>query len=104
MKKISISLLVSVSMLSTSCVAQDATSLAKKKACFGCHQIDTKLIGPAYKDIAAKYKDDKNAETALATKIRRGSSGVWGAAVMPPNPQVNEEEARALVKWILSQK
>ena len=76
--------------------------LAKQKACLACHQIDKKLVGPAYKDIAAKYKTDKDAEKKLAAKVRAGGTGVWGQIPMPANPSVSEAEAATLVKWILA--
>ena len=78
--------------------------LAKQKACLACHQVATKLVGPAYKDVAAKYKDDKGAEAKLAAKIRAGGVGVWGQVPMPANPAVNEAEAKTLAKWILAMK
>ena len=78
--------------------------LAKNKNCLACHAIDTKLVGPAYKEVAAKYKGDKSAEAKLAKKIREGGSGVWGAIPMPANPQVSEAESVTLAKWVLSLK
>ena len=83
--------------------AQDAAALAKAKNCMACHAIDKKLVGPAYKDVAAKYKGDKDAAAKLAKKIREGGVGVWGQVPMPANPQVNEQEALSLAKWVLSQ-
>ncbi|HTN49172.1 MAG TPA: c-type cytochrome [Burkholderiaceae bacterium] len=77
--------------------------LAKQKNCLACHAIDKKLVGPAYKDVAAKYKGDKDAAARLAKKIREGGVGVWGQVPMPANPQVNEQEAMSLAKWVLSQ-
>lgn len=79
-----------------------SVELAKQKNCLACHAVDKKLVGPAYKDIAAKYKADKNAPAMLAKKIREGGVGVWGQIPMPANPQVNEQEAQALAKWVLS--
>jgi len=67
-----------------------------------CHSVDKKLVGPAYKDIAAKYKGDKTAADKLAAKIQKGGSGVWGPVPMPANPQVNEAEAKKLAGWVLS--
>ena len=78
--------------------------LAKQKACLACHQIDKKLVGPSYTDIAAKYKTDKDAEKKLATKIRAGGTGVWGQIPMPANPSVSEAEAVTLAKWVLATK
>lgn len=78
--------------------------LAKQKACLACHQADKKLVGPSYKDIAAKYKTDKDAEKKLAAKIRAGGVGVWGQVPMPANPAVSEAEAVTLAKWVLAMK
>ncbi len=78
--------------------------LAKQKACLACHQADKKLVGPSYKDIAAKYKTDKDAEKKLAAKIRAGGVGVWGQVPMPANPAVSEAEAITLAKWVLAMK
>ena len=63
-----------------------------------------KLVGPAYKDVAAKYAGQKDAEDKLVAKVMKGGSGAWGAVPMPANPQVSEAEARTLVKWVLAQK
>ena len=83
--------------------AQPATALLTQHACFACHQIDTKLVGPAFKDVAAKYAKDKDAADKLAQKIIHGGSGVWGPVPMPPNA-VTEDEAKTLAKWVLSVK
>ncbi|MFN7570941.1 MAG: c-type cytochrome [Betaproteobacteria bacterium] len=85
-----------------SAAAQSAEELAKAKNCLACHQIDKKLVGPSYKEIAAKYAGQKDATPKLAGKVRAGGVGVWGQVPMPANPQVNEKEADTLVKWILS--
>lgn len=79
-------------------------ALANSKNCLACHQLDKKLVGPAYKDIAAKYRADSGAEAKLAKKVREGGIGVWGQVPMAPNPAVTEAEARTLVKWILAMK
>ena len=84
--------------------AQDAAKLAQDKVCMACHQLDKKLVGPAYKEVAKKYAATKGADVTLAKKIREGGTGVWGQIPMPPNAGVNEKEAQILVKWILSQK
>lgn len=78
--------------------------LAQKKNCLACHATDKKLIGPSYKDVAAKYAGQKDAADKLAQKIQKGGSGVWGAVPMPANPQVNEAEAKQLATWILTVK
>lgn len=77
-------------------------ALAKAKNCLACHSVDKKLVGPAYKDVAAKYKGDAGAAAMLAEKVQKGGSGTWGQIPMPPNPQVNADEAKKLVEWILS--
>ncbi len=78
--------------------------LAQKKNCMACHAIDKKLVGPAYKDVAAKYAGQKDAVDKLADKIIKGGSGVWGPVPMPANPQVNDAEAKKLAAWVLTQK
>ncbi len=78
--------------------------LAKAKGCMACHAIDKKLVGPAYKDVAAKYKGDKGAADKLAAKVKAGGSGVWGAVPMPPNAAVSDADIKTLVNWVLSQK
>ena len=78
--------------------------LALKKNCLACHQIDKRKYGPNFKEIAAKYADQKNASDILAKKIRSGGTGVWGQDVMPPQPQVSAAEARALAQYVLSLK
>jgi cytochrome c len=77
-------------------------ALAKKHACTACHSIDKKLVGPAYKDVAVKYKGDAKAEAKLAEKVKKGGSGVWGQIPMPPNPNVPDADLSKLVKWVLS--
>ncbi|GGY63699.1 c-type cytochrome [Pseudoduganella sp. SL102] len=78
--------------------------LAKAKNCMACHAVANKLVGPAYKDVAAKYAGQKDAEAKLVGKVIKGGAGVWGAIPMPANPQVSEADAKTLVKWILAQK
>ncbi|GAA5174363.1 c-type cytochrome [Niveibacterium umoris] len=84
--------------------ADAGADLAKAKNCLACHAVDKKVVGPAYKDVAAKYKGDKTAEAKLIEKVKKGGSGVWGNVPMPPNPQVNDAELKQLVQWVLSQK
>lgn len=78
--------------------------LAKAKNCMACHAVGNKVIGPAYKDVAAKYAGQPGAEDRLTQKVLKGGSGAWGAVPMPANAQVTEAEARTLVKWVLSLK
>ena len=79
--------------------------LAKKNGCMACHQIDKRVVGPSYKEVAAKYRGDKTAEAKLIDKVKKGGVGVWGQVPMPPNtPLVKDEDVKALVKWVLSLK
>ena len=78
--------------------------LAQKKSCLACHAADKKLVGPSYKDVAAKYAGQKDAVAKLAEKIQKGGVGVWGQVPMPANPQVNADEAKQLATWVLSAK
>lgn len=82
----------------------DARQLAQKGNCFACHDIDRKMIGPSFKEVAAKYRGDAGAEVRLADVIARGGSGVWGAMVMPPSPQISEADRKALARFVLSLK
>ena len=91
-------------LLTNTAFAADAPQeLATKKGCLACHGIDKKIVGPAYQDVAAKYKGDKEAPAKLAEKVQKGGAGVWGPVPMPANA-VTPEEAKTLVKWVLSQK
>lgn len=78
--------------------------LAQQKNCMACHAIDKKVVGPSYKDVAAKYAGQKDAVDKLTQKVLKGGSGTWGAVPMPANPQVSEAEAKTLVQWVLQQK
>ena len=84
--------------------AMAQADLAKAKNCMACHTVATKLVGPAYKDVAEKYAGQKGAEDKLVQKVLKGGSGTWGPIPMPANPQVSEAEARSLVKWVLATK
>ena len=79
-------------------------AMAKAKNCMACHAVDKKLVGPAYKDVAAKYGKEAGAVDKLAAKIQKGGSGVWGAIPMPPNANVNADEANKLATWVMSLK
>jgi cytochrome c len=81
-----------------------AEAMMKKDGCAACHAIDKKLVGPAYADVAAKYKNDKNAVATLTKKVKEGGSGVWGQIPMPPNAAVPEADVKELVAWILALK
>jgi cytochrome c len=82
--------------------AQASEELAKKYMCLTCHTVDKKLVGPAYHDVAAKYKGDKGAEARLVEKVKKGGVGVWGQIPMPPNDKVPDADIKTLVKWVLS--
>ena len=92
-----------VGMLASGAVLANP-ELAKAKNCMACHSVTNKVVGPAFKDVAAKYAGQKDAEDKLTQKVLKGGSGVWGAVPMPANSQLNEAEARTLVKWVLSLK
>jgi cytochrome c len=81
-----------------------SADLAQKKNCMACHATDKKLIGPGYKEVAAKYAGQKDAADKLAQKIVKGGSGAWGQVPMPANPQVTDAEAKQLAAWVLSVK
>lgn len=76
--------------------------LAKKYNCTACHAVDKKMVGPAYKDVAAKYKGDASAAAKLAEKVKKGGSGVWGPVPMPPNAAVPDADIKTLVDWVLA--
>src|SRR4026208_1404467 len=103
MKRLAI-FLATAAILPASLPAQGEGELAKKPAGFACHAVDKKLVGPAYKDVAAKYRGDSGAEAKLVDKVKKGSQGTWGQGPMPPNSSAPDADVRALVKWVLSQK
>jgi cytochrome c len=82
--------------------ASDARDLAKKNQCMTCHKEEGKLVGPAYKDVAAKYKGDAGALDRLTAKVRSGGKGVWGSMPMPPNKGISDDDLKTVVTWILS--
>jgi len=83
-------------------LAADELALATKSACTACHAVDKKLVGPAYKDVAAKYKGNAKAQAMLEEKVKKGGVGVWGQVPMPPNSSVKDEDIHKLVAWVLS--
>jgi cytochrome c len=92
--------MLALGVASTAAVA--SPELARSKNCVACHHLERKTLGPAFKDIAAKYGDDAAAVKTLTEKVQKGGVGVWGPMPMPAQPQVSAEEAEALVNWILS--
>ena len=101
--KRSLMLCMMLSALASSSAMANA-DLAKAKNCMACHAVATKVLGPAFKDVAAKYAGQKDAEDKLVGKVLKGGSGAWGTMPMPANPQVSDAEARTLVKWVMAQK
>ena len=83
--------------------AQADQALAQAKGCMACHQLATKVVGPAYKDVAAKYKEQADAAETLAAKVKAGGVGTWGQIPMPPQPTLTDDEVNALVAWVLAQ-
>jgi cytochrome c len=102
MKKTIFTLFVPLIALFGSQAALADQKLATEKNCMICHTMDKKLLGPSYKDVAAKYANQKDAVDKLALKIIKGGTGVWGAVPMPANAQVNEAEAKKLAAWVLT--
>jgi len=83
-------------------VASADEALAKKSACMSCHQVAKKVVGPAFQDVAKKYKGDAGAAAHIVGVIKKGGKGVWGPVPMPPHPQVSDENAKKLADWVLS--
>jgi len=101
MKRTLLALAMTVSVAAPAFADQ---ALATSKNCMACHAVDKKLVGPAFKDVAAKYAGQKDAVEKLSVKIMKGSAGVWGPVPMPANAQVNEDEAKKLATWVMAQK
>lgn len=99
MKKLAVLSILAVLAAPAAFASED---LATKKNCLACHQKDKKLVGPSYKDVAAKYAGQKDAANMLADKILKGGTGVWGQVPMPANPQVSADEAKQLAAWVLT--
>jgi cytochrome c len=104
MRKILITVACAAAGFAVTTPALADMQLATAKNCMACHAVDKKLVGPSYKDVAAKYAGQKDANDKLAAKVMKGGSGVWGPVPMPANPQVSADEAQKLVAWILAQK
>lgn len=87
-----------------SSAAQASEAIIKKARCVACHAVDKKLVGPAYKDVAAKYRGDASAPGHLFDKVRHGGSGVWGEIPMIPHPadKISDDDLKAAVAWILA--
>lgn len=94
---------ICAAIIGTAAHAEDAQALFKRSACVACHSVETKLLGPALKDVAAKHAGQADAAATLAKHIKLGSQGVWGPVPMPPNA-VSDEQAQALAEWVLTLK
>jgi cytochrome c len=90
--------------VSGAALADAGEDLLKKSGCTACHAIDKKVIGPAYQDVATKYKGDASAPAKLQEKVKKGGSGVWGQVPMPPNTQVSDADIKTMVAYILALK
>ena len=90
-----------VALITTAGPALANKALADKQGCLGCHAVATKLVGPAYREVADKYAGDASAVAAVAQSIRNGGAGKWGEMAMPPQKQVSEADAKKLARWIL---
>lgn len=84
--------------------AQAQEKQAQAAGCMTCHGVEKKIVGPSYKDIAAKYRNDKSAEAKLVAKVKKGGKGVWGDIPMPPNAHVKDEDIKSIVHWIVTLK
>jgi cytochrome c len=82
--------------------AAAAKALASKSACLACHAVDKKLVGPSYKDVAAKHKGQADAVAKVAARIKSGGSGVYGAVPMPAQPNLKDDELKLLSEWVLA--
>lgn len=96
-------LLFAVAGFTAAAPAMADLALATSKNCMACHAVDKKLVGPSYKDIAAKYAGQKDAVDKLSAKVIKGGSGAWGPIPMPANPQLAPDDAKKLVTWVLTQ-
>lgn len=81
---------------------EEALKLAQQNACTACHGVENKIVGPAYKDVAAKYADDSEALAKVKNSIKNGGVGKWGQVPMPAQPQLTDEQVTLLAEWILS--
>lgn len=100
-RKITGLIAVAALMVVGSAWTMDMPPLAQKNKCTACHAIDRKIVGPAWMDVAKKYKGDKKAEAALIAKVTKGGSGVWGVVAMPPQAAAPQADVKELVKFIL---
>lgn len=101
----SIALAVSALLMSAGAQAMDAAAakaLASKSACLACHAVDKKMVGPSYKDVAAKHKGQADALEKVAARIKSGGSGIYGPVPMPAQPNLKDDELKLLAAWVLA--
>lgn len=97
------SLLFSAGALAEDAATPDGAALVGKNGCMSCHDMDKRLVGPSFREIAARYKGDKEAAAGLVKKVRGGGVGTFGSIPMPANsPQVSDADIRSIVAWILA--
>lgn len=98
-------MLTACMVMSGNTLAEDGEALAEKNNCMACHTISSQSMGPAFKNVAAKYKDNKGAQAMLEKKVRSGGAGTWGKMPMPATANsVSDSDIRNIVKWVLSLK
>ena len=103
-------LTLGAAFISAHCMAQTspvnnlaaAAELAKANGCYSCHAAFEKIVGPAFRDVAAKYKDDKDAVASLAQSIQYGSKGKWGRIPMPAHAALSSSDLKALAGWVMA--
>ncbi|WP_321952611.1 c-type cytochrome [Paraburkholderia bannensis] len=101
-RRLVVGLVVAGAAGSAPAFAADGAAVARANACMGCHAVDRRLVGPSFKDIAAKYKGDAGAQAKLEKKVRDGGAGVWGAIPMPSHPGMSAGDIRDVVTWVLA--
>lgn len=99
---LALSCLVATALALATTPARASEELVKKNGCIACHATDKKVVGPAWHDVAAKYKGNAKAADTLAAKVKAGGQGVWGAVPMPPQAQVGDADLKAILGWVLS--
>lgn len=102
--RLALSLLLAAAVGTLAVPAQASEAIAKKARCVACHAIDKKLVGPAYRDVATKYRGDSAAPARLAEKVRHGGNGVWGQVPMMPHPadRIGDDDLKAVIAWVLA--
>ncbi len=98
----SLTALAMLPILAHAATDETGLRLAKQNACMTCHAVDSHVVGPSFKAVAARYKDDPNASAVLYRKIRMGGAGVWGQTPMPPYPQASDQDLHAIIQWVLA--